>query len=74
MTHISIERCPQCNAQIVVGTVRCAICKRAVGIGDFTLAPARSIHAGRPVCAACIDMVPIGTERRFGPTETKGGE
>lgn len=50
--------------------VTCAICRRFARAGEFTIAPAASVYAGKPICARCIDMAPV-TARRLGPTETK---
>lgn len=65
-------RTRQFPKDVLITSVHCAICHRFVTTGQYTIAPASSIYAGKPICAACIDMVP--TERfssRAGPSERK---
>ena len=71
-------RTRQLPRDVLITSVHCAICRRFVKTGQYTIAPAASVHAGKPICAECIDMVPMtrggmatgGAQVR--PSETKG--
>jgi hypothetical protein len=56
---------------VLITSVHCAICRRFTQTGDYTIAPASSIYAGKPICAGCIDIAPVATGKGVGPTETK---
>ena len=70
-------RTHQVPADVLITSVHCAICKRFVMTGNYTIAPAASVHAGKPICAECIDMVPmtrggmVTGGAQVGPSETK---
>lgn len=61
---------------VLITSVHCVICRRFAKTGEYTIAPEASIHAGKPICAACIDLVPPATHSGglgvLGPSETKG--
>ena len=67
-----LYRTRQSLDDVLITSVHCAICRRFVTTGQYTIAPAESIYAGKPVCAACIDLVPPATGKRAGPSEKKG--
>jgi len=59
---------------VLISSVHCAICRRFARAGDYTIAPASSIYAGKPVCAVCIDLALPATHAgggAVGPSETK---
>jgi len=59
---------------VLITSVHCAICRRFVKAGEYTIAPASSIYAGKPVCAVCIDLAPPALHAgggAVGPSETK---
>lgn len=60
--------CPDCGTTILVQSVQCAKCGAIVT--SYTIAPAGSRYAGRPICAACIDAPRQG--RSWLQMETKG--
>jgi len=58
---------------VLVTSVHCAICRRFVKTGEYTIAPSASVYAGQPICFECIDMVtPAKYAKPIGPDETKG--
>lgn len=68
MTTFTVR--PELPADVLVTSVNCVICRRFAKVGEFTIAPAASIYAGKPVCFRCIDLAP-DLPRRAGPSETK---
>lgn len=64
-----IEKCPNCGAEVLVQTVRCALC--GAQVRDFVMAPEGSRFAGLPICGSCIDAIP-NRRKVVGPSETKG--
>lgn len=67
----TIHRSPQLPDGVFITSVHCAICHRFAKTGEYTIAPASSIHAGKPVCATCIDLAPSVPTKRIGPSERK---
>ena len=61
---------------VLITSVHCAICEGFTTTGNYTIAPASSVYAGKPICARCIDMArPTGeTGAGVGPSERKGDE
>jgi len=59
---------------VLITSVHCVICRGFVTTGQYTIAPAESVYAGKPICARCIDMAPgMGeTGAGVGPSERKG--
>ena len=68
---MTITRSPQLPDGVFITSVHCAICHRFAKTGEYTIAPAASIHAGKPICAGCIDLAPPGLGKCVGPSETK---
>ena len=64
-------RSPMLPRGVLITSVHCAICKRFVTTGQYTIAPASSIYAGKPVCGGCIDLAPPAVSKRVGPSERK---
>ena len=64
--------CPDCGAEILVQSVQCAKCGATVTA--YTIAPAGSRYAGRPICVACVDAP--RQRKPWGPQEfkSKGGQ
>ena len=68
---MTITRSPQLPDGVFITSVHCAICHRFAKTGEYTIAPAASIYAGKPICAGCIDLAPAARFRsRVGPGET----
>ena len=65
-------RSPMLPKGVLITSVHCAICRRFASTGQYTIAPASSIYAGKPICGACIDLAPTEQARaQVGPSETK---
>ena len=59
---------------VLITSVHCVICRGFVTTGQYTIAPAESVYAGKPICARCIDMATSHTQasgEAIGPSETK---
>ena len=66
-----IYRSPMLPEGVLITSVHCAICRRFAQTGQYTIAPASSIYAGKPICGACIDLAPSTPAKRVGPSERK---
>ena len=64
-------RSPMLPKGVLITSVHCAICRRFASTGHYTIAPASSIYAGKPICGACIDLAPSPPAKRVGPSERK---
>ena len=66
-------RSPRLPPNVLITSVMCAICRRFVRTGSYTIAPAASVYAGEPICADCIDMARAQGETGagIGPSERK---